>query len=89
MGIAVNLVTYLAGQMHLSTSASANIVTDFMGTSFLLCFLGGFLADSFLGRFRTVAISAVIQTIVSCVIFYQVVCLVSSSLLSSDCLSAY
>ncbi|KAL2897837.1 Protein NRT1/ PTR FAMILY 6.2 [Bienertia sinuspersici] len=63
MGIAVNLVTYLAGSMHLSSSESANIVTDFMGTSFLLCFLGGFLADSFLGRFRTVAISAIIQTI--------------------------
>lgn len=66
MGIAVNLVTYLSGKMHLSTSASANIVTDFMGTSFLLCLLGGFLADSFLGRFRTIAISAIIQTIVSC-----------------------
>ncbi|XP_021758191.1 protein NRT1/ PTR FAMILY 6.2-like [Chenopodium quinoa] len=63
MGIAVNLVTYLAGTMHMTTSASANIVTDFMRTSFLLCFLGGFLADSFLGRFRTIAISAVIQTI--------------------------
>ncbi|KAM0933317.1 putative proton-dependent oligopeptide transporter family, PTR2 family proton/oligopeptide symporter [Dioscorea sansibarensis] len=61
MGIAVNLVTYLGGTMHLSSSESANIVTDFMGTSYLLCFLGGFLADSFLGRYLTVAIFAVIQ----------------------------
>ncbi|KAL8136878.1 hypothetical protein V2J09_002879 [Rumex salicifolius] len=63
MGIAVNLVTYLIGTMHLPSSTSANIVTDFMGTSFLLCLLGGFLADSFLGRYKTIAIFAVIQVL--------------------------
>ncbi|CAA2953925.1 NRT1 PTR FAMILY -like [Olea europaea subsp. europaea] len=63
MGIAVNLVTYLIGTMHLPSATSANIVTDFMGTSFLLCLLGGFLADSFLGRYRTIAIFALVQTI--------------------------
>ncbi|KAM0041114.1 putative proton-dependent oligopeptide transporter family, PTR2 family proton/oligopeptide symporter [Helianthus debilis subsp. tardiflorus] len=66
MGIAVNLVTYLGGTMHLSSSASANVVTDFMGTSFLLCLLGGFLADTFLGRFKTIVIFASIQTLGTC-----------------------
>ncbi|KAJ0788198.1 putative proton-dependent oligopeptide transporter family, PTR2 family proton/oligopeptide symporter [Helianthus annuus] len=66
MGIAVNLVTYLGGTMHLSSSASANVVTDFMGTSFLLCLLGGFLADTFLGRFKTILIFASIQTLGTC-----------------------
>ncbi|XP_047337657.1 protein NRT1/ PTR FAMILY 6.2 [Impatiens glandulifera] len=63
MGIAVNLVTYLIGTMHLPSSTSANIVSDFMGTSFLLCLLGGFLADSFLGRYKTIAIFTAIQTL--------------------------
>ncbi|KAK8654961.1 hypothetical protein V6N13_107556 [Hibiscus sabdariffa] len=63
MGIAVNLVTYLVGVMHLPSSTSANVVTDFMGTSFLLCLLGGFLADSFLGRYKTIAIFSTIQTL--------------------------
>nr|XP_016459899.1 PREDICTED: protein NRT1/ PTR FAMILY 6.2-like isoform X1 [Nicotiana tabacum] len=63
MGIAVNLVTYLGGVMHLPSAASANIVTDFMGTAFLLCLLGGFLADSFLGRYKTIAIFAIIQSL--------------------------
>ncbi|XP_059638009.1 protein NRT1/ PTR FAMILY 6.2-like [Cornus florida] len=63
MGIAVNLMTYLGGTMHLPSAASANIVTDFMGTSFLLCLLGGFLADTFLGRYNTIAIFAMIQTL--------------------------
>lgn len=68
MGIAVNLVTYLVGTMHVPSAESANIVTDFMGTSFMLCLLGGFLADSFLGRFRTIAIFAVIQALVCTVL---------------------
>lgn len=63
MGVAVNLVTYLTGTMHLHSAASANIVTDFMGTSFLLCLLGGFLADSFLGRYMTIAIFAAVQAV--------------------------
>uniref|UniRef100_A0A7N0TDH7 Uncharacterized protein n=1 Tax=Kalanchoe fedtschenkoi TaxID=63787 RepID=A0A7N0TDH7_KALFE len=63
MGIAVNLVTYLSGTMHLPSAEAANTVTDFMGTSFLLCLLGGFLADSFLGRFKTILIFALVQTL--------------------------
>ncbi|KAJ3671211.1 hypothetical protein LUZ60_008637 [Juncus effusus] len=63
MGIAVNLVTYLVGTMHLPSAESANIVTDFMGTCFMLCLLGGFLADSFLGRYLTIATFSVIQSL--------------------------
>ncbi|GAB2300345.1 hypothetical protein Dimus_034384 [Dionaea muscipula] len=63
MGIAVNLMTYLTGTMHLPSASSANIVTDFLGASFLLCLLGGFLADSFLGRYRTIAIFSVVQAV--------------------------
>lgn len=71
MGIIVNLVTYLVGTMHLPSSTSANIVTDFAGTSFLLCLLGGFLADSFLGRYKTIAIFASIQALVNIYLFDQ------------------
>ncbi|KAH0457955.1 hypothetical protein IEQ34_013270 [Dendrobium chrysotoxum] len=63
MGIAVNLVTYLIGTMHLPSAESANAVTEFMGTSFMLCLLGGFLADSFLGRYLTIAIFAAFQAL--------------------------
>ncbi|KAK7388703.1 hypothetical protein VNO78_23530 [Psophocarpus tetragonolobus] len=63
MGIAVNLVTYMISIMHMPSSTAANTVTDFMGTSFLLCLLGGFLADSFLGRYKTIGIFASIQTL--------------------------
>ncbi|RZC53450.1 hypothetical protein C5167_012300 [Papaver somniferum] len=61
LGIAVNLVTYLTGVMHLGNATSANAVTNFLGTSFMLCLLGGFIADTFLGRYLTIAIFTTVQ----------------------------
>ncbi|OMO52436.1 Proton-dependent oligopeptide transporter family [Corchorus olitorius] len=61
LGIAVNLVTYLTGTMHLGNATSANTVTNFLGTSFMLCLLGGFIADTFLGRYLTIGIFATVQ----------------------------
>uniref|UniRef100_A0ACD5ZZR1 Uncharacterized protein n=1 Tax=Avena sativa TaxID=4498 RepID=A0ACD5ZZR1_AVESA len=61
LGIAVNLVTYLTATMHVGNAEAANVVTNFMGTSFMLCLLGGFVADSFLGRYLTIAIFTAIQ----------------------------
>ncbi|KAL9660545.1 hypothetical protein QQ045_025360 [Rhodiola kirilowii] len=61
LGIAVNLVTYLTSTMHLGNATSANTVTNFLGTSFMLCLLGGFVADTFLGRYLTIAIFVIVQ----------------------------
>ncbi|KMT17797.1 hypothetical protein BVRB_2g035420 [Beta vulgaris subsp. vulgaris] len=63
MGISMNLVTYLVGYLHLSSSKSATIVTNFMGTLNLLGLFGGFVADAKLGRYLTVAIFASIAAL--------------------------
>ncbi|XP_065857941.1 protein NRT1/ PTR FAMILY 6.3 [Euphorbia lathyris] len=61
LGIAVNLVTYMTATMHLSNATAANTTTNFLGTSFMLCLFGGFVADTFLGRYLTIAIFATVQ----------------------------
>ncbi|XP_068309352.1 protein NRT1/ PTR FAMILY 4.6-like [Pyrus communis] len=58
---ASNLVLYLSKFMHFTPSTSANIVTDFMGTAFLLALLGGFLADAFFTTYYIFLISAAIE----------------------------
>ncbi|KAK5819364.1 hypothetical protein PVK06_024355 [Gossypium arboreum] len=63
MGISMNLVTYLVGDLHISAAKSATIVTNFMGALNLLGLLGGFLADAKLGRYLTVALSASITAL--------------------------
>ncbi|KAM0880564.1 hypothetical protein ACQ4PT_033510 [Festuca glaucescens] len=65
LGIAVNLAPYMTGTMHLGSAAAANTVTNFIGTSFMLCLLGGFIADSYLGRYLTIAVFTAVQSTVS------------------------
>jgi dipeptide/tripeptide permease len=60
-----NLITYLINEMHFSLPHSANIVTNFVGTIFLIALLGGYLSDSFLGTFSTILIFALLELSVS------------------------
>ncbi|GFY94395.1 major facilitator superfamily protein [Actinidia rufa] len=64
MGIAAvgnNLITYVINEMHFSLSKSANIVTNFIGTVFILALLGGYLSDSYLGCFWTMLIFGFVE----------------------------
>ncbi|KAH7862226.1 hypothetical protein Vadar_001656 [Vaccinium darrowii] len=61
LGIALNLLTYLTETMHFGRVASANTVSNVFGTSFMLSLLGGFIADTYLGRYLTITIFTIIQ----------------------------
>lgn len=64
MGIAAvgnNLITYVINEMHFPLSTSANIVTNFIGTVFLLALLGGCISDSYLGSFWTMLIFGFVE----------------------------
>ncbi|KAJ8458375.1 hypothetical protein OPV22_031301 [Ensete ventricosum] len=56
-----NLITYVFNEMHFSLSKSANIVTNFVGTVFLLSLFGGFLSDSYLGSFWTMLVFGFVE----------------------------
>lgn len=60
-----NLITYVLNEMHFPLSKSANIVTNFIGTVFLLSLFGGFLSDSYLGSFWTMLIFGFVELSVS------------------------
>lgn len=63
-GIGLNLVTYLVSNLHLPVAFSANIVTNYLGTAYMVCLLGGYIADTWIGRFRTILLGAVLQFLV-------------------------
>ncbi|XP_027095419.2 protein NRT1/ PTR FAMILY 4.6-like isoform X1 [Coffea arabica] len=58
---ASNLVLYFSEYMHFSPSNSANSVTNFMGTAFLLALVGGFLSDAFFTTYFIYLIGALIE----------------------------
>ncbi|KAH6824501.1 SNF2 domain-containing protein / helicase domain-containing protein / F-box family protein [Perilla frutescens var. hirtella] len=59
-GVAGNLFMYLTKVLGQPTAAAAKNVNTWQGVSALFPVVGGFLADSYVGRFKTILISSII-----------------------------
>ncbi|KAI9083042.1 hypothetical protein K1719_034946 [Acacia pycnantha] len=62
-GILSNLITYLTNHFHQSTASAAVTVNVWVGTVSLLCLFGAFIADSYLGRYRTIIVASLLYTL--------------------------
>ncbi|KAH9316537.1 hypothetical protein KI387_025164, partial [Taxus chinensis] len=62
-GINTNLVNYLKDGFGQSNATAANNVTNWSGTCYITPLLGAFLADSYWGRFWTIAVFSTIYFI--------------------------
>ncbi|XP_058194895.1 protein NRT1/ PTR FAMILY 5.10-like isoform X1 [Rhododendron vialii] len=59
-GISSNLITYLTGSLGQSKARAAENVNTWNGVSAISPLLGAFIADSYLGRYRTVVIASLL-----------------------------
>ncbi|RWR97603.1 protein NRT1/ PTR FAMILY 5.2-like protein [Cinnamomum micranthum f. kanehirae] len=59
-GISSNLVLYLTKKLHQGTVTSANNVTNWVGTVWMMPILGAYVADAHLGRYWTFVIASCI-----------------------------
>ena len=63
-GVGSNLITYLTGHLRQSTAVAAANVNIWTGAEAMLPLVGAFVADSFLGRYRTIVVASVIYILV-------------------------
>ncbi|KAL1540372.1 protein NRT1/ PTR FAMILY 8.2-like [Salvia divinorum] len=61
--VAVNMVGYLVREMHQPFPDAATHVTDWIGAAYVLTLFGAFLADAYLGRFKTIIIFSAIYAL--------------------------
>ncbi|XP_038697166.1 protein NRT1/ PTR FAMILY 4.5-like isoform X2 [Tripterygium wilfordii] len=61
IALAVNLVTYFITDMHLEIAEAANSLTNYLGTGYILSIPVAILADTYLGRVKSVLISGFLE----------------------------
>uniref|UniRef100_A0ACD5XFX9 Uncharacterized protein n=1 Tax=Avena sativa TaxID=4498 RepID=A0ACD5XFX9_AVESA len=83
-GVSANLITYLTGPLGHSTAAAAAAVNAWSGTATLMPLLGAFVADSWLGRYRSIILACTLY-----VLGYGMITLVSMEMLSGNDLSSH
>ncbi|KAJ1401324.1 PTR2 family proton/oligopeptide symporter, conserved site [Sesbania bispinosa] len=63
IAIAVHMVAYLVVEMHQSLPDAATHITDWIGAAYVLTLFGAFIADAYLGRFRTILVFSAIYAV--------------------------
>jgi len=64
LSLAVNFVSYFNGTMHYELADAANMVTNYMGVSYILSIVVAVLADTWIGRYKSVLISGFFEALV-------------------------
>ena len=69
IALAVNLVTYFNGIMHFDIADAANNLTNFMGAMYILTILVAYVADTYIGRWKSVMVSGFLELSVNMLIY--------------------
>ena len=64
LSLAVNLILYFMFVMHIDLAEASNLLTNYMGTSYMVAVIISVFADVFVGRYMTVILSSLVELVV-------------------------
>lgn len=67
----VSLVIYFGSVMFFDIPTAANTLTNFMGSTFLLSIVGGFISDTYINRLYTILIFGSLEVLVRNYLYLQ------------------
>ena len=80
----VSLVMYFMIVLHFDLSGSSNTLTNFMGSTFMVTVLGGFISDTYLTRLNTVLLFGVFEIVVYMLISWLIPNIISKLIYKSE-----
>lgn len=64
-GMSTNLVNFLQQRLNMGNVEASTSVTNWSGTCYITPLIGAFIADSYLGRYWTIASFSMVYVVVS------------------------
>lgn len=64
-GTSSNLIVYLTTVFNMKRANAAVLINAFTGTSFFSPLIGGFLADAYFGRYKTLGFASIASLLVA------------------------
>lgn len=61
----VSLVIYFIVVLHFNLAEASTTLTNFMGATFLITLLGGFISDTYMTRLNTVLVFGIFEILVT------------------------
>ncbi|KAL9429765.1 hypothetical protein AB3S75_031566 [Citrus x aurantiifolia] len=78
----ISMVLYFKNEMHFDIAGASNTLTNFFGSTFLFCLVGGFISDTYLSRFATCLVLGTLEVLALVMLTIQAY---SKSLHPPDC----
>jgi proton-dependent oligopeptide transporter, POT family len=70
-GVKTILLLYMINELHFEKGSASSIVSYFMAACFFLPLLGGYIADNFLGKYRTIIYFSIPYILAQIIIGYE------------------